>query len=415
MVNLVRLLLAPAASSSSAWESGPPRGFALGPPAPYRARAWILALAVALLPWPTGAGAAETFQPDDQIISDPAADIPDPEFDSIWNRMVWQDPDRQLWVADVDPFTGAITPSDGKGVLVDTGLYPGGKSGNGPEWVYGDETVSIAYTRSVDGSPVLGAAKIQQGAWVPITLEEQTKRWRAFGTLDPSGKPGVVYVKALGGGKRAVAWRDLDNADTERSVKVTGQGGRWVDGKAAFVALNEVNGVQQVVEVNADTGEVTQITTDCGDKLAPSMWLAPEYGDFLLSTSIERTTLGIYRRVNGQWKRWNEITLPSKKPFISSPEPFVAGGKSYVVMVAAQELGGKGVLPFLPVGPTEVWIAGVAQDAPFFRRVDDPSTEANRSEPEIFFRTRGPVVMYTQKDDASGRRLLRRATTGLGP
>jgi hypothetical protein len=57
----------------------------------------------------------------------------------------------------------------------------------------------------------------------------------------------------------------------------------------------------------------------------------------------------------------------------------------------------------------------VASKAPFFRRVDDPSTEATRTEPEIFYRTRGPVVMYTQKDEASGRRLLRRAVTGLGP
>jgi hypothetical protein len=49
------------------------------------------------------------------------------------------------------------------------------------------------------------------------------------------------------------------------------------------------------------------------------------------------------------------------------------------------------------------------------RRVDDPTTEANRTDPEVYHTTSGPVIFYTELDEASGGSMLRRAATGLSP
>jgi hypothetical protein len=173
--------------------------------------------------------------------------------------------------------------------------------------------------------------------------------------------------------------------------------------------------VLQVVSVDADTGAISQITTDADMKLLPYMWWAPEYNDYLLMTLIGTTKVGIYRQISGQWTRIYEIVLPSSKPHVNSPEPFVAGGRSYISMVAAEKLVSIGPLRLWPVGPTEIWVAGVDPAAPFFRRVDDPNTEANRVDPEVYYTTSGPVVFYTQPDETTGRRMLRRAATGLAP
>lgn len=100
----------------------------------------LLALLLACA-WPS---LADEFVVDDQIVSAPGADIPDPEFDALGKRMVWQDPHGNLWLANMDPVTGAIDPADGRGLLIDQGLYFVQLSTNGPEWVYGNGTAYIA-------------------------------------------------------------------------------------------------------------------------------------------------------------------------------------------------------------------------------------------------------------------------------
>lgn len=358
---------------------------------------------------------AETFTTNDQIVSDPAADIPDPEFDSVGHRMVWQDEEGNLWVANLDPDTGTIIPTDGKGILVDTGLYPVDQLLNGPEWAYGSDTIYIAYTKDVNGVSRLASARLDDnGDWVPEILQMGRYRLRPYGTPSSnSHQPRIVYLRQTGPGQQVMAWRNLGSPVSEITAEVSGGVGRWIEDEPAFVTVHAIDGVgQQVVKVDADTGAITQLTTDAGVKVQPYMWWAPEYNDYLLMTQIGTTQVGIYRKINRHWTCIYVIVLPSSKPYVNSPEPFVAGGRSYIFVVAAGKLGS---FKLWSVGPTEIWVAGVDASAPFFCRVDDPTTKANRTEPEVYYTTSGPVIFYTQLDETSGRRILRRAATGLAP
>lgn len=371
-----------------------------------------LSLAAGLPGW------ADAFTVDDQIISAPGADIPDPEYDNIGDRMVWQDTSGRLWVADVDPVTADIYPSDGRGVQVDSGLMGIQYSGNGPEWVFGNGTAYIAYTKNMSGVPALGSASQDvNGVWQAGVMKAGLQRWNPFGTPDSNtSTPRIVYTKSIAPGQKVVAWRNLGNPLSEMTAPLTSAGGRWVEGLPEFVAMNEdANGVRQVALVDSTTGTYTQLTTGKPAKLDPYMWWAPDYNTYLLMAELGTTKIGIYAPVGGQWQLINILTLPaSGKPYVNSPEPFVAGGKSYIFAVAAQQLGSASVgLPLQPIGPTEIWIAGVAPSAPFYRRIDDPTYAAKRTEPEVFHTATATVILYTEVDNTTGLRMLRRAATGL--
>jgi hypothetical protein len=370
---------------------------------------------VMLLTGLSGADGVDSFVPDDQIVSDPTVDLVNPEFDSLWNRLVWQDKAGKLWVADLDESTGALIPPDGRGRLVDSGLYPAQLSGNGPEWVYGNNTIFIAYTKSVNGVPSLGAAQINaRGEWIPKVLQIGDHRWRPFGSpASNAGEPRILYVRRSPSGQKMLAWRKLGNPITEKTLPIMPAGGRWIEDEPAFVTAYSIDGISQVVRVDADTGQVSQITADTDNKIAPFMWLAPDHQDYVLLSQLGTTKVAIYRRINREWTRVYEISLPTDKPYVSSPQPFISGGRSYISVVAAESLQSVGALTLHPIGPSEIWLAGIDPAAPFFRRVDDPSTEANRTSPSVYYTTSGPVIFYNQLDDSTGRTLLRRAATGL--
>jgi hypothetical protein len=42
----------------------------------------------------------------------------DPEFNKTTNQFVWSDPNGQVWIGEVDPATGYMQPSSGKGLQV---------------------------------------------------------------------------------------------------------------------------------------------------------------------------------------------------------------------------------------------------------------------------------------------------------
>ncbi len=375
---------------------------------------------VALLLLATVAVAGE-FVPNDTTISDSSVDLRDPEFDPVGNRMVWQDGDGNLWIADVDPVTGDIAPTTGMGQMLDTDLASLVGTGNGPEWGYGQGEVIIAYTKRLSGKRFLGLARQDPaGQWIAGTLAnngDPGDRWRPLstdpGTVDTAR---LAYIRAFDdSGERAVAWRNAIDASTERTIFGAGtNGGQWAQGERAFVSPSKVDGVFQLFWVDIDTEEVTQITDGPLETLNALPWLAPEYDDQLISAAMGTTQVGIFRRIDGVWTLINTIRPPTTRPFIGSPEPFVHNGKSYVTMIASQEIG-VGPLAFFPTGPSEVWIAGIDPDAPFYRRVDDGSDGPFRTEPEAYTTTNGPVIYYTLRDNETGNALLNRADTGLGP
>jgi hypothetical protein len=331
--------------------------------------------------------------------------------------MVWQDELNQLWLADLNPTTGEISPFDGKGLLVDTGLSNILTIGNGPEFGYGNGETILCYNKTIDLTRTLAtASKDELGNWVPALEDLGENRYRPIcspeGTPDPAR---MVYVQEIGPGDKVVSWRVAGDSATERSFPtLAGVGGRWTGTERAFISPAAVEGVQQLFWSDIDLETTEQITFDSDTKFNAFAWHAPEFDEVLISAAINVRAVGIYRRIAGDWTRIYTFEVPGAFDFVSSPEPFVHNGKSYITLISASALTGVPPLPYLPKGPSEVWIANIDPSEPFFRRVDNGTGGLTRLEPEPFMLTTGPAIYFTEQDPISGNAVTRVADTGLG-
>jgi len=207
------------------------------------------------------------------------------------------------------------------------------------------------------------------------------------------------------------SWRILDDPSSEQSV-VGIQGGRFLGSEPSIVEMAaDSQRFVQIWNVPFSTGIPEQVSFGRSNKYNSYPFWAPEYHDHILAALVDWEELVLYRRINGVWTNFYQTPIPSGHPLLSSPEGFVVNGKSYVAVVSCDELGAGGFVG-QPVGPSEIWVAGIDPDKPFFRRIDDPSYAAQRSEPEPVNLQNGPVVFYTELSNANGARLLKRARTG---
>jgi len=351
------------------------------------------------------------------LVSDPTDSIQDPEFDQIGYHMAWQDLGGNLWLADVNPSTGDISPLNGKGQLLDTGLFPFYISGNGPEWSYGKGKANIVYAVYNGGVPQLKAARADSaGVWGPVVLSKANSRSGALGsTTSNSGPPMIAYQVTLASGNSVAGWRSLYNSSSELMSSASRRGGRFVDGGPGIVAMSRFNNESQIALIDTQTKAVTQLTFDSGEKVSPFMWWAPELGEYLVLTVVDSRILAIYRKISGQWQRYLSLIIPSRFEFLTSPEVLVVNNASYFAIVTAERLEPKGPLLHWPAGRSEIWIGGIDPVSPFFRRVDDPTRDALRVEPEFLVLSNGvPIVYYSEQDEINGKTLLFRAATGLG-
>jgi hypothetical protein len=377
-----------------------------------------LLLVVVLVLSQTFESQAEGFVPDDQVISDPSVSLVDPEIDQLNHRIAWQSLDNELWVADLDPVTAALSPPDGKGTLIDTNLAPLISTLNGPEWAYGLTGAWIVYTKSQTfGFNIAAAKQLQDGSWAANGLQNSLLRFLPLGTPISNTQTPVkttYYYYNQQTSSRFLAWRNLNNPETEQFFPdSTATSARWVEDLPLLVFPAKRNGYKQVVLLDTESLQPSQITFDPTDKYLPFIWFAPEYGELLMMVMMGKTDIGIYHQAGDEWDLIYQFSLPTTKPFVHSPEPFVYNDKSYILVVAADQLGGGGSFPGSPIGPTEIWISGVDAAQPFFRRIDNPLYDARRLDPEIYLTTNDAVALYTEQLNVSKRFVLKRAYTSL--
>jgi hypothetical protein len=80
-------------------------------------------------------------------------------------RLAWTDGKLNLWVANVDPATGAFVPANGRGVKVDTDTALVTTYGNGPEWAFSALGSQLVYTKYLPDQPP--ATPPPASAWPP--------------------------------------------------------------------------------------------------------------------------------------------------------------------------------------------------------------------------------------------------------
>lgn len=361
-----------------------------------------------------------SFVTTDEVISDPTQDLIDPEVDTRNNRIVWQELDASnsgMWIADIDPGTGAVEPIDGRGILLDDNLASILETLNGPEWAFGESSTYVVYTDTNTRGKHHIAIAYEQAPddWVVDRLINGQERFSPTGSRIAGATNAYVSYVAPAPVGNSIVYRDLDNAaNTEITVGATSSASFWAEGFPGFVYSRLSPFGLQVALFDVTSGVSELITDDEGNKYLPSVWWAPEYGEYRMMSVVGTQTVGIYRDGGGgYWEQVHEVILPSIHRFVHSPEPFVHNGRSYVSLVAAERLGDGGGGFGTPTGDTEIWIAGLDPDDPFFRRVSEPTRFANRKDPEAYSTSSGVVVLYNEKDPVTGVWLLRRAQTGL--
>jgi hypothetical protein len=101
--------------------------------------------------------------------------------------------------------------------------------------------------------------------------------------------------------------------------------------------------------------------------------------------------------------------LPEFFPYITSPEPFVCGGKSYISFMAAQSESGKDGMP------AQIWVAHAGPADSSMWRVSDSSL-AVRTDPEPVVFSDSAFVYYSHvviDEHSTEKYVVRKCDTGL--
>ncbi len=248
-------------------------------------------------------------------------------------RFAFTDNSLRLWVANVDPDTGAFIPEDGHGVLADTDAAKPQTFQNGPEWMFSTAGSQLTYVKYQAGMPQTSenagvAVAVQSGGvWRGALLAGSERRFVPFGTEDREDpRPRLVYQSDT---RLRAFWRYVDDPTSERPVhpQTSVCSRRWVPGMNALVFIAPCQTVLQpeLYWIDLDTGVEVRISNDRVPKIYAFAWRAPEFGnDIVVMTVAERRTMQFYRRTVGSggkasWTLVSSVTSPEPVPYTLHP------------------------------------------------------------------------------------------------
>jgi hypothetical protein len=367
---------------------------------------------------------AQVFAKNESQVT-PNIDLFDLEFNQKRGKITWVDSRGRLWVAGVDRTTGMFKPANGQGVLVDPDALTSKDLqivGNGPEWLLSAGPDRIVYTKFLAGRVhklvnariAMAEQDASTGKWSVRYLSDQP-RYRPYASADQDDPaPRISYVDPSGN----AYWRDADNPASEAIVpwmeasRVLAL--RFAAGERAAVMIAEFNGVAQVARYWLDTQKLEQLTFGPAQEKtsSPFIWKAPEFGgdDVLLVTANDATEVRIYRQLDKSKPEWSvihHVQAPVAGTKLSSAEPFVFDGKSYVFM--------SGVVP--PNNfPSAIFLSNIDPLQPWMRQLTPDSPAHTRADPEVFITSTGPYIYFYRADRASTPPLyegIYRSDTGL--
>lgn len=330
----------------------------------------------------------------------------DPEVLSEADLVTFQDQLQRVWLAELDPLTGAFAVADGQDVLVDTQASPPAQTNNGPEFGIDADGWAVFYNKPVNTVPQTWRATVEGDSVIKVPLttgEPHLSALASKNAFSPTTKLFSLRGTWETGG--IIAWFDESTPWIEHDVEfVVGRSSsaHWITHSDDFVfAWRSGPELGQMAYYDTETNTITTLTNDAGIKSDPWGWFAPEYGgELLLLAVIDETAIGIYRNLGEPyWTRIATLTIPAESQYtvIGSPEPFIANGRSYMILTIKSE-----PQPGQPFAPAEIWVFGI-DDAPetrFVRRCDDGEPGAARLDPEWFI-GRDQVFVYYNKSTAT--------------
>ncbi len=355
---------------------------------------------------------AQKFDIEDVIISDTTSSFQDPEIDWIGNHYCWADRNG-VWIGKIDKKTGDFIPKNGRGILIDsTPSFLGMQLvANVPEWAMSKNGSVIIYPDSVDDKIIqIGTASLVGNNWVAKPLSNSYGRIPFFGSYDNTyQKDGITYASYDIQTMKPTGMRLRNTSDTTEIIPSDMQGGRWIKGMYAISLSQEKQAPYEVGYFDVITNTYNKVATFT-EKIDQA-WIVPlpEYNNIYALWCVEKKTeqdqISIFVKIQNKWQKIDSIIVPTDRKEIFSPEPFWWNGSTYLFLVARQR----------PEQPKslydQVWIVGFDRNLRFSRMISEQSA-ANRTDPEVFYTTKEPVIYYTET--RKGIKVIHKCATGLG-
>jgi hypothetical protein len=211
-----------------------------------------------------------------------------------------------------------------------------------------------------------------------------------------------VWVDVEEGSRRHAFGSTVDHTDA-----------RWIAGTNLIVSLvEEKEHAGQLRLIDTDTGSSRLITSDGGRKDRFFGWLAPEGGGKVRVLAIrDARELVVYEdRGGASWEVIQTHPIPpgSGGVGMSSPEPFVAAGRSHATVSVGRPVDKK-----TRWREVQVWILDLSGEGRAPVPVGGEGVEgARRTDAEVFVGAEQVFVIYSYQE-RGGRRELRRTATGI--
>lgn len=346
-------------------------------------------------------------------ISPANASYIDPEILSAVNKLAFQTGSGSVWLADLEPTTGLFTSQNGLDVLINNGATPLIQSFNGPEFGMDANGWAIFYTKQNGTTPQIWRATINGNQVNNTALTTgNIARLSNQATKSPNS-PSIrlVYSKGSFLENGLAAYIDEEQPNNETILDSLDNGTRWIDNTRSFVYVKQTGAYAgQIAIYDTDTKSEKIITNDSDVKTYSYGWFAPEYNNELLVFCIlNDSLLSIYKNNGGAyWERIFTMAAPTQAhsyKYFGSPEPFVAGDKSYISFVLKE----------IPTGSSYVnaqtWVMGIEPDVNkrLMLRCDD-GTIARRTDPESYIAQNEVFIYYNQLNAQGGFEIWRYAT-----
>lgn len=355
------------------------------------------------------------------VMNPPGTSYADPEIHPTRPEMVYQASDG-IWTGRLDPDTGLFRSADGRDAFVDvaSSLL---LSKNGPEYGLDANGWAIFYNKTAPGNVVqLWRATPNGGGFDTTPLSGiDLSRINPLVSQAPSSPTTFVLYARVGAqvGIGHIAY--LDEAAPAQETLITPllpsfAGFRWARDTTTY-ASTESAGIfaGQILVGDAALGTQSVVTEGDGIKFDPFPWRAPEFGGALAVLAIENGgDIGVYRDVGaGLYVQHALLTPPAETSMLyaQSPEPFVAGGRSYISLTLKNDPGSI----FSDVTESEIWVYGI-DDGPerYTKRCDDGGPGRVRHEAETWSGSCETFLYYNELLPTGGFDVVR-VRTGLAP
>jgi len=336
----------------------------------------------------------QNFKVQDVLVSAEDACIGDIEMDPLQNRICWQSPlNHDLWVCRLDTTTWALTEPYGMETFIDSSLAALENTRNGGEWGCDMNGTILVYTKSINRVRYIAVAAETSSGWILTTLFDAPHRMNPHVTQNPADSFAAMHYRRNPFSPNT-KYKFLNDPFTEYGLS-------WVTD--AHWALNEqvLLGIyynDQVVMFDPhDPMLPVQLTDDLTKNYSlPNMWRAPEHLNArMFFARADNEEIQVYKekvRESNHFELYMQFSSPSANPLynkISSPEPVVYEGQSYItLMVSSSPYENANV-------PGEIWIVKVDSLNPIFRQISDTAVSI-RTDPEPFPTSERLLVYYTE-------------------